>query len=96
MEDTVLHVISGSHLKPLGEEYRWEDTEEIKVPRGWAILFHSLLVHAGGSYRSPNGRIHLYLRVKGGSTTVEKKFYQVQDNGSKPPTKEPLVCSRRH
>eukprot|EP00752_Nemacystus_decipiens_P015865 g14173.t1 len=44
MEDTVLHVIDGSHIDPLGDEYCWEDSKEIKVADGFTQEDHDTFV----------------------------------------------------
>lgn len=58
MGGTVLHVISKNHLDAR-EGYDWVDAEEVITPCGWAIIFHSCLIHAGGSFRFNNGRMRV-------------------------------------
>lgn len=78
-EGTVLHVIEGSHKDLEKDRFSWDDSKELKIPRGWGLLFHACLVHAGASYVLVNGRLHVYLKVKGGLATFEGKFRPVVD-----------------
>lgn len=83
-EGTTLHVIDGSHKDLEQDEFSWEDAKELKIPRGWGLLFHSCLVHAGASYKLVNGRLHVFLKVKGGLATFEGKFRPVVNIGEPP------------
>lgn len=86
-DETVLHVIEGSHHDLRGDKFSWEDAKELKIPKGWGLIFSSCLVHAGGSYESVNGRLHLYLKAKGGLTSFDRKFNKVQNLGEAPSSK---------
>lgn len=61
------------------DRFSWNDSKELKIPRGWGLIFYACLVHAGASYVSVNGRLHVYLKIKGGLPTFEGKFRPVVD-----------------
>ncbi|CAM9183284.1 unnamed protein product [Ectocarpus sp. 12 AP-2014] len=90
-EETTLHVIEGSHKILLKDEFSWADAKELKIPRGWGLVFHSCLVHAGASYVSVNGRIHLYLKLKNGLASFNGKIKTVKSKGIPPRAKLPKV-----
>ncbi|CAN0449844.1 unnamed protein product, partial [Scytosiphon promiscuus] len=46
-DQTTLHVIDGSRKILLKDELSWIDAEELLIPRGWGLLFHSCVLHAG-------------------------------------------------
>lgn len=83
-DDTVLHVIEGSHLDMGKESWDWGDAKELKIPKGFGVVFNSGLAHAGGSFRVANGRIHLYLIARNGSKSVDGWFKLVSSTGEKP------------
>jgi hypothetical protein len=59
-DGTHLWVAPGSHLQPASPPTDWEASlVRIDIPAGCAILFHPLLVHAGGDASCPP-RVHAY------------------------------------
>lgn len=68
-ENTVLHVVKGSHAR--GEEYDFSEdiSHTHHIPIGYSAVFYSILVHRGmGTDRdSPRGNIrgHMYLTAQG-------------------------------
>lgn len=90
-DDAVLHVIEASHKDLLRDDFDWGDTKELKIPRGWGLLFHSCLVHAGGSYESVNGRLHFYLKMAHGLPSVNGKFKLVENKGVPPGEKQAKI-----
>lgn len=87
-EDAVLHVIDASHKDLRGDDFNWDDAKELKIPKGWGLLFHSCLVHAGGSYVMVNGRLHFYLKMAHGLQSANGKFKQVNNHGIPPGEKQ--------
>lgn len=87
-EDAVLHVIEASHRDLREDNFNWADAKELKIPHGWGLLFHSCLVHAGGSYVTVNGRLHFYLKMAHGLLSVNGKFKLVNNHGVPPGEKQ--------
>lgn len=86
-DDTVLHVIEGSHLDMGRPSWDWGDAKELQIPKGFGVVFNSGIAHAGGSYLVANGRIHLYLIARNGSKSVDGWFKLVASTGKKPDAK---------
>lgn len=97
-EGTNVYVIEGSHHShatgttadgSVETEFSWCDAKELTIPPSWGLLFSSCLVHAGGTYELPNGRIHCYFKDHGGSATFDGKIKMVKQIGELPVAKTP-------
>lgn len=82
-----LYVIEGSHKDFLKDDFDWRKADELVVPPGYGVVFHSCLVHAGGSYAIVNGRLHVYYRCQHGTLTANGKFFRVKQSGVPPRAK---------
>ncbi|CAN0261029.1 unnamed protein product [Ectocarpus sp. 12 AP-2014] len=68
-ENTVLHVVKGSHNRGEENDFSQDAPHEHHVTKGYAAVFYSILVHRGmgtdGDCPSENIRGHMYLTVAG-------------------------------
>lgn len=74
-ENTVLHAIDGSHLKPLRTQFSTNQAKKREIPVGWVCLFHATLIHGGmGSSGLYHARAHMYLKPRGMPTVYGGKI----------------------
>ncbi|CAN0006558.1 unnamed protein product [Ectocarpus sp. 4 AP-2014] len=68
-ENTVLHVVRGSHNRGEENDFSQDAPHAHHIPIGYAAVFYSILVHRGmgtdGDRPSENVRGHMYLTVAG-------------------------------
>ncbi|CAN0434945.1 unnamed protein product, partial [Ectocarpus sp. 13 AM-2016] len=68
-ENTVLHVVKGSHNRGEENDFSQDAPHEHHITKGYTAVFYSILVHRGmgteGDCPSENIRGHMYLTVAG-------------------------------
>lgn len=63
---TLLHVVKGSHRRPLDGNFSGQPCVEYSIPTGWGCIFNGLTVHHGqASLNEAHARIHMYLTAIG-------------------------------
>jgi len=80
-----LYVIEGSHKQTQVDGLSYKDVKRVIIPKGYVLVFSSLLVHAGCEYALTNGRVHFYLRSEGSAKTSEGKFYPIREKDKEVP-----------